>query len=156
MKETPLEKRVRVNFEPGKISKNGFLGEDPRHVSDIVQADEITLKSMGITREPIAARLQYLINEGKKGLEAPVEIENFMVTVQWTRGLIACPFGEPGLHPKIIATVHNKSLNQSIQYSQLNVHLIREHGFFEGEGSQFRMEPAALVQFLNLSAPLGA
>ncbi|MCI0515508.1 hypothetical protein L0128_20025 [candidate division KSB1 bacterium] len=151
MQETPLEKQGRVNFEPGKISKSGFLGTDPRHIHDIVQADEITLMSLGITREAIAERLQYFMNEGKKGLEAPVEIGNFVSTVQWTRGLIACPFGEPGVQPKIMATVHNKSLNQSIQYSQLNIHLIREHGFFEGVGSQFRMEPAALIRFLNLT-----
>jgi len=151
MKETPTEKKIFENFLPGKISRTGFLGYDQRHIHDIIQADERALSQLGVTREMIAEKLQYFIEQGKPGLESKVELENFSVQLQWSRGNIPCPFGEPGLHPKIVATVINKKQQRQIQYSQLNVHMIRVHGFFEGIGSAFRLAPTELVKFLELN-----
>jgi hypothetical protein len=30
----------------------------------------------------------------------------------------------------------------------LNIHLIKEHGFFEGKGSPFRIEPSVLTKMI--------
>ena len=150
MKQTPIEKRILEHFEPGIISKDGFLGADKRHIHDIILADQFTLSRLKITKEDIAERLQYFINEGKKAIENEVEIEQFSIRVNWSKGMLPCPFNEPGLHHKIIATVYNKHLHKEIRFSQLNVHLIREHGFFEGEGSMFRLDPAAIIKILNV------
>jgi hypothetical protein len=35
-----------------------------------------------------------------------------------------------------------------VQWSDLSIHLIGAHGFFEGRGSFFRLEPAELVAIL--------
>lgn len=150
MKQTPLEKKLIDNFKPGKITKKGFLGDDIRHVHDIIKEDLLTLSRMGIEVEAIADRLQYFIDEGKKGLETKVDLGDFTVQISWDRGMLPCPFGEPKLHHKINATLYCKNLNKEITYSQLNVHMIREHGFFEGKGSMFRLEPEELVRFLKL------
>ncbi len=150
MKQTPLEKKVIDNFKPGKITKDGFLGDDKRHVHDIIQEDLLTLSKLGVELEEIADRLQYFIEEGKKGLETKVDLGEFTVQITWDRGLLPCPFGEPKLHHKIIATVYNKKLNKKFEYSQLNVHLIKEHGFFLGKGSKFRLEPGELVDLLEI------
>lgn len=150
MKETPVEKLVRANFEPGKLSKNGFLGDDTRHIHDIIQADRLTLAGLGITQEALADKLQYFIEQGKKVLEGKLDLGEFVVQIQWSRGALPCPFGEPGLYHKIVATVFNKKQNKTITYSQLNVHMIKVHGFFEGKGSSFRLEPDEVCQLLNL------
>jgi len=150
MKPTPLETKLFDNFKPGKITKDGFLGDDTRHVHDIIKDDLLTLSRLGIEAEVIAERLQYFIEEGKKGLETKVDLGDFTVQISWDRGLLPCPFGEPRRHHKIIATLVNKKLNREIRYSQLNVHTIREHGFFEGKGSTFRLEPGELVEVLEL------
>ena len=150
MKQTPLEKKVIDNFKPGKITKDGFLGDDTRHVHDIIKADLLTLSRLGVEVEAIADRLQYFIEEGKKGLETKVDLGDFTVQISWDRGLLPCPFGEPRRHHKISATLYNKKLDKEIMYSQLNVHTIREHGFFEGKGSTFRLEPGELVEVLEL------
>lgn len=150
MKQTPLEKKIIDNFKPGKITKDGFLGDDIRHVHDIVKEDSLILSQMGIEAETIADRLQYFIDEGKKGLETKVDLGDFTVQISWDRGMLPCPFGEPRLHHKITATLYNKKLDKEITYSQLNVHMIREHGFFEGKGSAFRLEPEELVEVLEL------
>lgn len=150
MKQTPIEKRLIDNFKPGKITKDGFLGDDNRHVHDIIKEDLLTLSRLGVEVEAIAERLQYFIEEGKKGLETKVDLGDFTVQISWDRGLLPCPFGEPRRHHKIIATLFNKKLNKEIKYSQLNVHMIKEHGFFEGKGSKFRLKPEFLVEVLEL------
>jgi len=93
--------------------------------------------------------LQLFIDEGKKGLESPVIWNDFRIKVFWQRGMIPCPFGERGLHHKIIAEVTHLKKGGKIKFSQLSVHLIREHGFFEGRGSVFRLDPEILNQFIQ-------
>lgn len=149
MKLTPEEKKIQKNFEPGKITRDGFLGADTRHIHEIIKADLSILSRLGIDQKDIADQLQYFIDQAKGGLETEVDLGDYMVKVIWTKGVLPCPFGKPGLHHKIIAEVLNKTLNEKIIYSQLNVHMIREHGFFEGKGSKFRLEPDYLIKFLN-------
>jgi hypothetical protein len=151
MKPQPEEIEIHKNFEPGFITKDGFMGRDTRHIHDIIRADEAALSRLGIDREAVADRLQYFIEEGKKGLETVVDLGAFNVLVVWRRGMLPCPFGEGGLHHKLIATVYCKQKDRSLKYSQLNVHMIREHGFFEGRGSGFRLEPEEVVNILGIS-----
>ena len=151
MKQTPQEKKIYDNFKPGKITKEGFLGDDTRHIHDIIEEDVHTLARLGVTQEQIADRLQYFIEEGKKGLETPVDLGDFTTQVIWRRGMLPSPFGDPKrLYHKIVATVFNKHLNKELRYTQLNVHMIRDHGFFEGKGSVFRLEPEDLVEILEI------
>jgi hypothetical protein len=152
MKQTPKEIKSLENFEPGKISKDGFLGTDRRHLHDIIRADQLSLSRLNVTNEQIADRLQYFIDKGKRAFETEIELGEFLVRVKWSRGMLPCPFGEPELHYKIITTVYNISLREEIKYSQLSVHLIRAHGFFEGKGSAFRLEPEELIKVLNIKA----
>lgn len=148
MKQTPQEKKIQPNFESGKISKDGFLGSDNRHIHDIIQADQLILNRLNVSLNDIADRLQFFIEQGKKGLEGRVDLGDYVVQLTWGRGKLPCPFGEPELHNKIIAIVFNKKSAKIIKYSQLSVHMIREHGFFEGKGSPFRLEPEELVRTL--------
>ena len=150
MKETPREKIILANFQSGTISKSGFLGNDTRHIHDIVHDDLQTLTRLGVTQGQIADFLQLLIDKGKEGLESRIEFKNFIIEVVWFRGKIPCPFADPGVHPKLMASVFNKKFNKEIKFSQLNVHMIREHGFFEGKGSLFRLEPEELIKILEI------
>ncbi|GAK57525.1 hypothetical protein U27_04492 [Candidatus Vecturithrix granuli] len=151
MKETPQEKQLHENFMPGKITREGFLGDDTRHVHDIIEDDAHTLAHLSVSREQIADRLQYFIEEGKKGLETVVDLGDYTAHVVWDRGMLPSPFGYPKrLYHKIVATVVNKKLQKEIRYSQLNVHMIRDHGFFEGKGSAFRLEPEEVVEVLEI------
>ena len=149
MKQNPREREIYHNFKPGTISKEGFLGNDTRHVHDIIEADHKVLVKLGLDCKLIGDRLQFFIDEGKKGLESPVDLGDFRSRVLWQRGMIPCPFGEPGLHYKIIAEVMHLKNDEKIRFSQLSVHLIREHGFFEGKGSIFRLKPEILVRFIQ-------
>jgi len=154
MKQTPKEKKLFENFLPGKLTKEGFLGDDTRHIHDIIQADAKVLVQYQMKKETIARELKKLIHIGKQGLESEVETDDYAILVQWDRGMIACPFGEPGLHPKLIAKVKDKGSGVTIRYSQLCVHLVQHHGFFGGKGSAFRVDPEIVCPMLqrNLSS----
>ncbi len=151
MKQSPHEKKRDENFQPGAITKDGFLGDDTRHIHDIIEEDAHTLARLGVTQEQIADRLQYFIEEGKKGLETPVVLDHFVTEVIWRRGMLPSPFGDPKrLYHKIVATVSNETTGKHLRYTQLNVHMIRDHGFFEGKGSVFRLEPEEVVEVLEI------
>ena len=150
MKTTPEEKERRRLFEPGIISRDGFLGNDSRHIHDMIEEDFRALSGIGIGKEQVADCLQYFIEEGKKGLGSKIDTGDFEVSVQWDRGMLPCPFQGCGLHHKIVVTVTHKKKNKTITYSQLNVHMIRIHGFFEGKGGAFRLEPNEIIPFLCL------
>ncbi len=149
MKQSPKEKSVLNNFLPGEISKEGFLGDDDRHIHDIVQDDLKRLSAVQLNVEEVARRLQYFIDQAKTALEGPVKVDHYLVQMQWVRGRIPCPFGEPGMHSKIIIQVTNSVTEQDLIYTQLSVHLIQDHGFFGGKGSAFRLDPESIIDFVN-------
>ncbi len=150
MKPLPEEEKIRKNFQPGEITRDGFLGIDTRHIHDIIRDDLQTLEHKKISPQQIADRLQYFTDKGKEALENKVAVDTYTVQVTWARGMIPCPFGEPGLHHKITIYLTNTKTGKSITFSQLSIHLIREHGFFAGKGSTFRLDPLVLKGFLGL------
>ncbi len=151
MKQTPEEQRLEIRFQPGQITKSGFMGDDTRHIHDIIKADEKVLQRFELNREEIADHLLFFIEEGEKGLEGLVDLGEYIVRVDWSRGLMPCPFGEPGLHSKVVVHVFSKVLQKEIRYSQLSVHMIRKHGFWGGKGSVFRLEPIDVIRLLKMN-----
>jgi hypothetical protein len=141
------------NFRPGELTRDGFLGEDARPVPAIVEADRETLLRSGLDPAAAADFLQSLIDAGIAGLGGPVEAGAFAIRIDWARGLIPCPFGEGRLVPKLTAVVFDRTLGRECRFSQLSVHLIREHVFFGGTGSAFRLEPEAVVSWMSGSGP---
>ena len=49
---------------------------------------------------------------------------------------------------KRVTTIKLTESGEAISWSDLNIHLIEEHGFFEGKGSAFRIEPGELVRVI--------
>jgi len=150
MKQHPEEQNIHQNFEPGKISKDGFLGGDTRHIHDIIQEDQRTLSRLGLSREVVAKCLHWVIEEGKKGLEGVVDKDDFTIQVRWARGMVPCPFGESGLHHKLMVTLYLKKLRKEIKYTQLSVHMIADHGFFGGKQSTYRLDPEEVGLLVEL------
>ena len=141
MKQTPEEKRRMINFQSGTLSKEGFLGPDNRHVHDIIQSDIKALGSLGLNCEQAADDLKYYLDLAKGAMDTRIEEGDFILQSQWDRGMLPCPFGEPGLHPKVIVTILHQPSGRTIRYSQLSIHLLRRHCFLGGRKSAFRVEP---------------
>ena len=146
MKQTPDDKRIEINLQPGTLSADGFLGNDSRDVQSIIRADQAVVDQLGLTHELIAERLKQLTEMGKEGLGAPVHSGPLEITVEDYRGRIFCPFRDRAFLGKRVTVCKDQTSGQSIRWSDLNVHMIEKHGFYEGQGSPFRVDPILVHQ----------
>lgn len=151
MKQTPQMKKIQENMKPGVLTLHGFLGTDKRDLVEILEDDAAEVRRLGTTHQAIADRMKYLRDQGMRGLGEFIDVEpHFEVRVDSVRGGIPSPFGDAGLIRKTNTTVRNKALSREIVYTDVNIHLIGVHGFYEGRGSLFRMEPGELVEVLEV------
>jgi hypothetical protein len=149
MKQTPREDIIQQKMQPGVITMNGFLGTDDRHYHDIISDDELTLSTLQLTADQIADRLEYFTRASVSSYMGPIIIDEiYEVETEIYRGKLPCPFAHPGIHRKTITKLYNMSNHTSLQWTTLNIHLIRAHHFFEGKGSAFRLEPAEIAKTL--------
>jgi hypothetical protein len=151
VKQTPEYDKIQQNMRKGVITLDGFLGDDTRKLVDIIAADTYTIHAHHTTKEAIASRMEYFRKEGEQGLGEPITVDgHFEVRVDSVRGLLPSPFGGPGMYAKINTMVVNKTSGKSIVYTDLHIHFIKDHGFFEGIGSPFRLEPTDLIEILEV------
>lgn len=150
MKMTPANKKALENMAPGIITAEGFLGDDHRDLPEIISDDQSHFKRESLDWDEVAEKLQYLMDEGRKGLGEPVTVDGeWIVRTDEARGHLACPW-EDGVFRKINAVVKNKNNGQTLFYTQLTVHLLKEHQFLEGKGSTFRLEPHLIKEVLGM------
>jgi hypothetical protein len=150
MKQSKVYAAIQARMAPGVIIRDGFLGEDRRNLVDILTADDGEARRLGCTHQDIARRMVELREAGLSGLGEFVDVEpHFEVRVDSVRGKLPCPFGDPGIFPKTNTTVRNKRLGRELTYTDLHIHLIGSHGFYEGKGSAFRLEPGELAEVLE-------
>ncbi len=151
MKQTPYLQQAQEAMRRGRLTEDGFLGDDTRLLADILAADDAAVRRMGVAHAEIADEMARLREAGRAGLGEFVFVPpHFEVRVDEVRGLLACPFGEAGLLPKTHITIRNIERKMELTISDLNIHLIREHGFYEGLGSPFRVDPQVAVRVLDL------
>ena len=149
MKESPQSKKLEALLKSSKLVAGGFMGNDNRSVSEIIDADKNELSRLGYTSEQIAGRMQQITNTAKTGLETWVKIDdNLQAKTDEARGFLPCPWPHAGRFVKRITIVRRINTSETIQWSDLNIHLIREHCFFQGKGSPFRIEPKELIEMI--------
>lgn len=149
MKQPPDIQKLEKLLRSSKLVAGGFLGDDRRGVIEIIEADATRLAELGVTAREVAARMLEVTAAGMKGLGTPVRAGTALeVTVDDNRGLMICPWAHPGRYTKTVTTLRNTETGKVLRWSNLSIHLIGEHGFFEGKGSAFRSEPEDLVEML--------
>lgn len=142
MKMTPEMVKAQNNMKPGIISESGFLGDDSRPLSDILENDAELLNHLSLSKEKISETLKDFMIKGKKDLGNPVVVDGLWeVATEEFRGKIPCPF-EDGITRKTNTVVKNLKTGEILEYSELSLHLIEKHGFFQGKESAFRIDPA--------------
>ena len=152
MKMSPEYTKAQANMQPGVIASDGSLGDDKRPIIEIIADDEAEMKRAGLEFDGIIALMRHLLNESRKGLGEPVTVDGkWIVQAFEARGFLASPF-EDGIFRKINAQVtlihEGKPTEHSIFYSELSLHLIEKHHFFQGKGGSFRISPAAIKRVL--------
>ncbi len=151
MKQTVQMQKAQEQMAPGIITRDGFLGDDRRPLVDILLADEEAVKALDLDHQAVVARMIELRDAGMAGLGEFVDVApHFEVRVDSVRGRLPCPFGEPGMFPKTSVTVRNRRTAREITFTDLHIHLVLAHGFYEGRGSPFRLEPKDLAEVLEI------
>lgn len=149
MKQPPEDKKLEEILRSSKIVAAGFMGDDIRTVEEIINADAVTLRELGKTCKQVAERMQILTDAGQKGLGTAIIIgKNLEVSVNDNRGQIVCPWPHPGRYFKTATTARRLDTAKSVQWSDLSIHFIAEHGFLQGIGSAFRLEPKQLIEVI--------
>ncbi|HOM73915.1 MAG TPA: hypothetical protein PKI14_16095 [Fervidobacterium sp.] len=143
MKMIPEYAEIQENMKPGKITVDGFLGNDGRNITDIISADEEEFSQLDLDFSEVAKLLRELLREGAKGLGKNVKYGKWEIAVNEARGNIPCPFKD-GMFSKRVATIRNLNNSQEIVLSDLSVHLLEKHHFLQGRGSTFRLEPSMI------------
>ncbi len=132
-----------------RLVADGFMGDDPRILEEILDHDAAEMAGLGTTVDAIADRMQELTDLARTGLGTTVKLEDRLEGfVQETRGAMVCPWPHSGSYSKHVTTVRRTDTGETIRWSDLSIHFIRAHGFFEGRGSHFRLEPKDLVRIL--------
>jgi hypothetical protein len=144
-----LEQTLRSS----KTVAGGFLAADVRSLDRIIADDLALLSKYGLTARQLGRRMQDVTDRAKAGLGAEVAIGEGLVAWcdEW-KGLIVCPWPHGGRFDKRLTLVRQSSTGRTIRWTDLNIHLILEHGFFEGKGAEFRLEPQDLADLLFAKA----
>lgn len=151
MKQSPELKLIQDNMMPGSLSAHGFIGDDSRNLTDILRADAKSLKQTGFSQEALADKMQELTDFGIQGLGRPMHMEDrFEIEVEDYMGKLPCPFRDNAKIDKRQTKVRRLDTGVIMRWTDLNIHMIREHGFFEGHGSVYRLDPAKLARFLGM------
>jgi len=125
------------------------MGTDRRSVSEIIDGDASELAGLKITIEQIVRRMKEITNAAIPALGCWVQVGGkFEAKAEEVKGRVSCPWPHPAKFAKRVTYVRNPESGQSMKWSDLNIHLIEKHNFFEGRGAMFRIEPKELVKML--------
>ena len=149
MKESPDTQNLEKILKSPAFSAAGFMGSDTRRLSEIIDADLADLARLNYTPQQIAKRMQQITDTAKEALGNWIKIDdNFSAKIAEVKGRIPCPWPHAGNYAKRVTTLKDIKTNKQILFSDLNIHMIAEHNFFEGRGSTFRVEPEEIVEML--------
>ncbi len=147
MKKNPAEQITRDRLEPGHLSVEGFLGTDDRPLADIIAADTGAVEAEGLTVEQLGDFLEHLHVTADGGWESRVPMYDGKISVRSdeTLGQIPCPFACGAQCHKAEISVKDADGEDLMKFTPLDAHLISAHGFFEGKGAHYRLEPKDVI-----------
>lgn len=149
MKKTPQMEKLEELLRSGRLVVGGFMAHDDRSLTEVIEADLKVVEKNGKSCREIAERMRQITETAKDGLGQSIKIsEKIRASVEHYRGRIICPWPHPGTFPKRITTVEKIETGEKIGWTDLNIHMIGEHSFFEGKGSMFRIEPDELIKLI--------
>ncbi|NIP22544.1 MAG: hypothetical protein GWN67_01555 [Phycisphaerae bacterium] len=149
MKESPQDRKLEGLLRSSRLAAGGFMGHDTRIVWEVIDADAAELSRLGLTKEQVAERMREITQVAICGLGSWVPVgDDLQGKVDEAKGWLVCPWPHKGKLAKRITVVKVIETGESIRWSDLNIHLIGEHGFFEGKGSDFRIEPRELARII--------
>jgi hypothetical protein len=153
---------VERRMQPGAWDGPGFL-RPGTSLAAVISEDAETARGLGLDPEAIGGRLGELLDAGEgSDLGRPATVGSFRVEIVRGRGFLTCPWAPEEFAPCPVGLGGGAAANRftiageagrRLEGYELSAHLIRDHGFFGGPGTRYRLEPEAVAAFLGLGAP---
>jgi hypothetical protein len=144
-----LEKEMR----PGKSSMAGFLGKEENLLDVLAMDNDFVLGKHKLTHQELARHLHivaaiahknYKEATQKTGFEFRYHGESYRVKLTCYRGFQESPF-EDNTRASCDAAIENLKNGKKLGYSLLVPHMMERYGFYEGKGTPYRVDPAAVL-----------
>jgi hypothetical protein len=150
-----LERRMR----PGGWVARPLLARN-ESLSARLQDDAQRLKQLGTTAPILGKRLaELLAGASTSDWFRPRGQGDFEVELHRRRGFITCPWASEEYAKCVVGegsratanefVVRNRKSRRQLTGFEISAHLIRDHAFFGGVGTAFRIEPEDLAALLN-------
>ena len=144
MKHAPDLERVIERMRPGALTLRGFLGTDRRDLAEVLDADAAAAARLGVAHADLARTLQAVLRRAAAALGTKVPVgRHHHAEYLEAMGRVPCPWGD-GTFQKGEVTLVDDRTGEALRFSPLSIHMIAAHGFYNGRGSRYRLEPAAL------------
>jgi len=151
-KLSPETVETMKQMAPGAIVRDGMLGKDRRPLPEIIEGDAATVAALGLTHKALGTRMEEMTETGRRGFGEAIGFEDaYTVQVHEVAGRMRCPFGDAGRFRKAVTTARRTDTGETFRWSDLGIHLVKEHGFFQGKKSNWRLDPVDLARFLGLT-----
>jgi hypothetical protein len=139
------------NFEnlphSADVTAFSIMGTDKRMLSEIVQNDIDRLSKSGVTVAKLVERMKEITEKAIPALGSWTKIDNtHQAKIFEVKGIVPCPWCDSVGLAKRITCVQNTDNNTTVKWTDLNIHLIEQHNFFEGKGAPYRVEPQEVVK----------
>ena len=142
-------------MRPGAWTVTGFLAADAS-LGEVLAADGAELERLSVRAGELGERLRELLERGSKSDwfrgkrvgEHRVELHRRrgLLTCPWAREeFAACPVGRgsgPTSNEFVLVHVPSRARLEGLE---LHAHLIGDHGFFGGPGTEYRLEPESVA-----------
>ena len=151
MKANPRDELLKRDMREGRLSRDGFLGDDERNIEAIIAEDGAILAEAGVSAAKIADTMHVLTQKGLEGMGEECPVDDYLIKVEEYMGFMGCPFKDGHRLAKRNTTIRKQS-GKSMMWTDVSIHLIGAHGFFQGKGAEYRLEPMQLIDLLGLKA----
>jgi hypothetical protein len=152
-------KEIEQRMRPGGWNTKPMLLPG-QSLESIIAEDTRRLATLQVSNETLGTKLGELLEKGREtDWFRPFRQSGIDVEVRRRRGFITCPWAEEEFEKCTVGKggrataneffIRNRKSSHSMQGFELSVHLIRDHGFFGGPDTPFRIEPDELVGILT-------
>jgi len=95
MKQPPDMQKLEAMLRSGKLAAHGFMGNDPRSLNEIIDADAAELARLGVTALELARRMQNITDAARPYLGNYMTFGSLEVSVVDYPGKLVCPWPHP-------------------------------------------------------------
>jgi len=151
---------LEIRMQSRAYSMKGFLGAGEK-LMEVIAHDSDTLKKLDLDYEDLAGGLESLLNVAIESRKEELIIGLFEIRIKKFRGYQLCPWSQEQdkkqctiggrvQYGSLDWEIKNRKINLLLSGPGLIVHLIRDHHFFEGLASPYRVDPLQLAKLLEL------